>query len=201
MTDGILSLITLYIAKYLETGHMPDEETRATIGGTHYYNVYQTKDGKFLSIASGEARFFANLCKTLECEQFIPYQFDGKKAPEIKEYFTRTFLTKTRDEWFDILSKNETAVAKVYTVDELISDPNVLHRGMIVEIDDQVHGKVRQVGIPIKLSATPGKIRHLGSRPGEDTAQVLAGLGYTEQAVQDLSHKGIIAMSTAGQKK
>lgn len=201
MTDGIVSLITLYIAKYLEMGRMPDEETRVSIGGTHYYNVYETKDGKFISIASSEARFFANLCNTLGCEQYIPYQFDSKKVPEIKEHFTKIFLTKTRDEWFDILSRNETAVAKVNTIDELVSDPHILNRGMIVEVDSPVHGKVRQVGIPIKLSATPGKIRHLGSRPGEDTAHVLASLGYSEQAIQELSDKGVITMSGDEQGK
>jgi len=201
MADGVVSLIGLYIGKYLETGHMPEEGTRATVGGTHYYNVYETRDGKFISIAAGEARFFAALCTALGCEQFIPYQMDPKKAPEIREFFARAFLTRTRDEWFAILSKNDTAVGKVYAIDELVSDPHVLHRRMIVEIDDPVHGKVRQVGIPIKLSQTPGKIRHLGSRPGEDTAQVLAALGYSEEAVQELANQGAITVVSADGRK
>jgi crotonobetainyl-CoA:carnitine CoA-transferase CaiB-like acyl-CoA transferase len=201
MGDGVVALIALYIAKYLETGAMPPEETRATVGGTHYYNVYRTRDGKFISVAAGETRFFATLCTVLGCEQFAPYQFDDKKAPEIKDYFTRTFLTKTRDEWFDILSKNDTAVGKVLAPDELVSDPHVLHRQMIVEIDDPMYGKVRQAGIPVKLSETPGKIRNLGSRPGEDTAQVLASLGYSEAAIQELSDTGIVGIAPArGQK-
>ena len=199
MTDGIVSLIGLYIAKYLEKGRLPEEESRASVGGAHFYNVYQTKDGKFISIASGEGRFFANLCRKLGCEQFIPYQFDTKKAPEIKEHFTRTFLTKTRDEWFHILSESETAVAKVFAVDELLSDPHVLHRGMIVDLEHPVHGPVRQAGIPIKLSATPGEIRDLGSLPGEDTARVLAELGYDERAIRALSDKGAVTVARPGQ--
>jgi len=196
MADGVVSLIGLYIGKYLETGRMPEEETRATVGGTHYYNVYETRDGKFISIAAGEARFFAALCKALGCEEFVPYQMDPKKVREIREYFTGAFLTRTRDEWFDILSKSDTAVGKVHAIDELVSDPHVLHRRMIVEIDDPVYGKVQQVGIPIKLSETPGEIRHLGSRPGADTAQVLAALGYSEKAIQELSNRGVITMAS-----
>ena len=199
MTDGIVSLIGSYIAKYLEKGRLPDLETRASVGGAHFYNVYQTKDGKFISIASGEGRFFANLCRKLGCEQFIPYQFDVKRAAEIKEHFTRAFLTKTRDEWFHILSESETAVAKVFAIDELLSDPHVLHRGMIVELEHPTHGPVRQAGIPIKLSATPGEIRDLGSLPGEDTARVLADLGYDERAIRALSDNGAVTVARPGQ--
>jgi crotonobetainyl-CoA:carnitine CoA-transferase CaiB-like acyl-CoA transferase len=193
MTDGVVSLLTLYIAKYLETGRMPEEEARATVGGTHYYNVYQTRDGKFISIASGESRFFANLCRALGCEEFIPYQMDAKKAPEIKEYFTRTFLTKDRDEWFDILSETDTAVAKVYAFDELISDPQLCHRMMIVEINDPVYGQVRQVGIGVKLSETPGKIKKLAPRPGEDTRTILDELGYNQREIERFYHDQVVA--------
>ncbi len=200
MGDGIVSLITLYVAKYLETGRMPDEETRATVGGTHYYNVYETRDHKFIAVASGEVRFFANLCEGLGCEQYIPYQFDIGKTQEIKEHFTRTFLTKTRDEWFEILTRKDTAVGKVFTVDELVSDPHVLHRQMIVEIEDPRRGTVKQVGIPIKFSETPGRIKDLGSLPGEDTARVLASLGYSAEAIEELSRKGVVTMASDGHK-
>jgi crotonobetainyl-CoA:carnitine CoA-transferase CaiB-like acyl-CoA transferase len=193
MTDGIVSLLSLYIGKYLETGSMPKHEERATVGGTAYYNVYKTKDNKFITIASGEPRFFANLCKALGCEQFIPYQMDTGKTTEIREFFTRTFLTKTRDEWFDILSRSDTAVGKALAIDELISDPQVLHRQMIVELDHHASGKIKQVGIPIKLSDTPGQIRNFGSRPGEDTAEVLKNLGYSEEEVRGLVDKGAVA--------
>jgi crotonobetainyl-CoA:carnitine CoA-transferase CaiB-like acyl-CoA transferase len=195
MTDGVVSLLGLYIAKYLEAGRMPNEKTRATIGGTAYYNVYETRDGRFIAIASGEPRFFSNLCRLLGCEQFIPYHLDPGKTQEIKDHFTAIFLTRTRDEWFELLSKSDTAVGKVYRIDELVSDPQVLHRQMIVEIDDPVRGKARQVGLPIKFSETPGRIRTLGSRPGEDTARVLEGLGYSREVIQNLVGQGVITVT------
>jgi crotonobetainyl-CoA:carnitine CoA-transferase CaiB-like acyl-CoA transferase len=192
ITDGALSLIAPYVAKYFEAGHMPRLEDRATVGGTAYYNVYETKDGKFISMASGEASFFTNLCKVLECEEFIPYQQDADKQAEIKAAFARRFRTRTRDEWFDQLSKVDTAVGKVLDVGELASDPQFLHRAMIVELAHPTVGKVKQVGIPIKLSDTPGSIRGFSPRTGEHTREVLKDLGYEEELIDRLAAEGAV---------
>jgi crotonobetainyl-CoA:carnitine CoA-transferase CaiB-like acyl-CoA transferase len=194
ITDGVVSLIAPYMAKYFEDGHMPRLEDRATIGGTAYYNVYKTKDGKFISIASGEQSFFINLCKILGCEKFIPYQLDGERQAEIKTFFTKKFLTKTRDEWFELLSRSDTAVGKVLNPGELALDPQLLHRRMIVEMDHPIAGKVRQAGIPIKLSDTPGSIRCFSPRAGEHTFAVMKDLGYNEEEITRLAAAGAIVM-------
>jgi crotonobetainyl-CoA:carnitine CoA-transferase CaiB-like acyl-CoA transferase len=194
ITDGVVSLIAPYMAKYLETGRMPDLEVRATVGGTAYYNVYETKDGKFISIASGEQSFFANLCKILECEQFIPSQLDGARQAEIKAFFTKKFLTKTRDEWFDVLSGQDTAVGKVLSPAEVTSDPHLIHRQMIVEMDHPTAGKVKQTGVPVKLSDTPGGIRGFSPKPGEHTREVLRQLGYNEEEIMRLKAAGAVSM-------
>jgi crotonobetainyl-CoA:carnitine CoA-transferase CaiB-like acyl-CoA transferase len=192
ITDGVLSLIGPYAAKYFETGQMPRFEERATIGGTAYYNVYETKDGEFISIASGEKSFFVNLCKILGCEEFIPYQLDGDRQAEIKAAFARRFLAKTRDEWFDELSKADTAVGKVLDLSELACDPQIAHRQMIVELDHPTAGKVRQTGIPIKLSDTPGSIRGFSPHAGEHTREVLKSLGYTDESIDKLAAEGAV---------
>jgi crotonobetainyl-CoA:carnitine CoA-transferase CaiB-like acyl-CoA transferase len=195
ITDGVLSLIAPYVAKYFETGQMPRLEDRATIGGTAYYNVYETKDGKFISIASGERSFFVNLCKILGCEEFIPYQLDGDRQPEIKSAFASRFLTKTRDEWFEELSKADTAVGKVLDVSELAFDPQLASREMIVELDHPEVGKVKQTGIPIKFSDTPGSIRGFSPRAGQHTGVVLKGLGYEDETISKLAADGAIFLS------
>lgn len=186
ITDGVVALIAPYLSKYFETGQLPDLEIRASVGGTGYYNVYETKDGKFISIASGENSFFINLCKTLGCEQFIPHQHDPEKQAEIKSYFTKIFLTKTRDEWFEILSKKDTAVGKVLIPSEISSDPQLCHREMIVEMDHPNIGKVKQVGIPIKLSDTPGRIKGFSPRKGQHTIEILKEIGYEEVEIKRL---------------
>lgn len=192
VTDGVIYMVSHYIAKYLETGTMPRDEERTTVGATPYYNVFRTKDDKHITIASAEPKFFSNLCRILGCEDFIPY--DSSRASEIRLFFEKTFLSRTRDEWFKILSKSDTAVGKVLSVAELISDPQVLHRKMIEQLDHPDLGKVRQPGIPIKLSDTPGKIRKFSPKPGENTAEVLAGLGYNQDTLEKLKKSGVISM-------
>ena len=102
------------------------------------------------------------------------------------------FLTKTRDEWFDILTKADTAVGKVLDLDELCADPQVLHRQMVVELDHAKFGKVRQIGMGIKLSDTPGTIRSFGGLLGRDTDEVMSGLGYSQSEINDLRQQGVI---------
>ena len=194
IADGITSLACLYLAEFLRTNKIPPKEYRISVGAAPFYNIYETKDGRFITIAAHpEPRFFANLCKVLGCEHLISFHTDVAKAEEIRASFKNAFLTRTRDEWFDLLMKADTAVGKVYDIHELSSDPQVLHREMVVEVEDPAKGKVRQVGIGIKLSETPGKIRKLAPHPGEDTKAILVELGFSEEEMERLYHDKVVA--------
>jgi crotonobetainyl-CoA:carnitine CoA-transferase CaiB-like acyl-CoA transferase len=191
MTDGVVSLLSLYLGGHFQYGTR--QEDRISAGATPSNNFYKTKDGKFISIAcAAEPWFYANLCKALGCEEFIPYQTDAKKAQEIKAFFEQKFLTKTRDEWFNFLSQSDIPVGKAYNLDELASDPQLVHREMIVEIDHPVKGKIKQAGISIKLSETPGTIRRLGQALGENTEEILVEIGYSKEEIQKLRKEGIV---------
>ena len=76
--------------------------------------------------------------------------------------------------------------------DEVFTDPHVLHRQMVVEVDHPTEGKIKQVGMVLKLSETPGKIRSLPPIPGENTDEILRGLGYDEQRISHLRQEGAI---------
>jgi crotonobetainyl-CoA:carnitine CoA-transferase CaiB-like acyl-CoA transferase len=157
MTDGVVSLLSLYIGGYFQQGEMPKKADLTSCGVKPYYGVYETKDGKFISIACAEPRFYMNLCQALGCEEFIPHQTDADKEGEIRAYFRQQFLTRTRDEWFDILSRGDVAVSKVLDLGELAADSQLNHRGMIVEMEHPVEGKIKHPGISIKLSRHRGQ--------------------------------------------
>ena len=196
MTDGVVSLLSLYLGGHFE--HRARQEDRISTGSTPANNFYKTRDGKFISIAcAAEPWFYANLCKALGCEEFIPHQTNPEKAPEIKEFFEQTFRSKTRDEWFNILSQLDIPVGKAYSLDELASDPQLAHRAMIVEIDHPVKGKVRQAGISIKLSETPGTIRRLGQALGENTEEVLREVGYSGEEIEKLRKEGVVGTGSS----
>jgi crotonobetainyl-CoA:carnitine CoA-transferase CaiB-like acyl-CoA transferase len=192
MTDGAVSMLCLYLSRYFQHGTLPEPEERTSCGASHYYNHYQTSDGKFISIGCSEPWFFANLCRTLGCEDFIPYQTDSDKADEIMAYFQQKFLTKTSNEWLETLCKADVPVSKVHALDEIAEDPQLRHRQMVVEIDHPGEGRIRQAGISIKLSETPGKIRNLGASPGESTDEILSELGYSQEEIQRLLMESVV---------
>ena len=193
MTDGVVSLLALYLGGYFQKNRMPDELDRVSMGAMPFYAIYQTKDGKMISLACSEPWFYANLCKALGCEKFIPHQHDLEKTDEIRAFFTRAFLTRTRDEWFEFLSRWDIAVSKVLGLDELAADPQLRHRKMIVELEHPERGKVRQAGIAVKLSETPGSIRKFSPGLGEDTEAILFELGYGKGEIDKLNKEGIIS--------
>jgi crotonobetainyl-CoA:carnitine CoA-transferase CaiB-like acyl-CoA transferase len=192
ITDGVVAQLGPYYAAYTMNKKMPDETDMVSTGTAPFYNIYKTKDNKMLGLGCSEPWFYANLCKALGCEEMIPWQGDIEKYSEITELFTKRFLTKTRDEWFDILAKSDIAVSKVLSFAELADDPQIKHRDMIVELDHPALGKVKQAGIPVKLSATPGKIRKFAPKRGEDAASILMEIGYSEEEIEKLERDDVI---------
>lgn len=192
MTDGAISLASMYFSYYFETGSLPQPQERMSCGSTPYFNYYKAGDGKYIAIACMEPRFFANLCRTLDCEDLIPYHADSNKAGEISSVLKQRFLMKTSQEWFDILSQADVPVSLVNTLDELASDPQVKYRQMILEVNTPDIGKIRQVGISIKLSDTPGSVRNTGAKPGENTEEILKELGYSQEDIRKLKKENAI---------
>jgi crotonobetainyl-CoA:carnitine CoA-transferase CaiB-like acyl-CoA transferase len=193
MTDGVYSLLASHLSEYFATGMVPQRGEGILDGGAHYYNVYETKDGKWLSLGSIEPWFYANLCKALGCEDLLSAEFaDGERRVAIIQRWREIFKTKMRDEWFDILTRNDICVAKVYTLGETEHDPHLRARDMIVEVEHPEAGTVKQVGIAVKLSATPGQIRFLAAPLGSHTEEILMGLGYTPQRIAALRDAGAI---------
>lgn len=192
MTDGILSLMIQTFSWYHSWNRPLKRGDEFTTGGSPALEVYEASDGRYIALGCFEPWFWVNLCKALGREDFIPYQeYEGKKD-EIFTAFRAIFRTRTRDEWFEYLKDKDIAVSKVLTLEEVEHDPQVRHRRMIVEVDHPKMGKVKEVGIGVKLSDTPGAIRNVLAGPGEHTDQVLAGLKYSPEKIAELRASGAI---------
>lgn len=192
LTDGVLSMMAHMLSWSYSTGKTPGQGDHITTGAFPFYNVYETKDGKYISLGCNEPWFYSNLCRALGREDLIPYQFDEQKHPELFEALRQIFLTRTRDEWFDALPKNEISFGKVLNFDELAGDPHIQAREMIVEFEHPSAGWVKQVGNAIKLSGTPGHINGIGPNLGEHSEQVLLELGYTKDHIEALQEDGAV---------
>ncbi|MFC2000018.1 CaiB/BaiF CoA transferase family protein [Chloroflexota bacterium] len=200
-TDGVVSLMTQFAASYLAGGD-PDTVRAQTqmMFSNAGYGVYKTGDGKYLSLGCVEPWFWVNICQALGKEEFIQEFAKWEKHGEIRDRFAEVLLTKSRDEWFDLFKDKNIPVGKVYEVEEIFTDPQVLHRQMLVEIEDPKGGKQKQVGIPIKLSDTPGRVRNVAPAPGQNTEEVLLELGYTSGDIKGLSDKGAISLPAVDTK-
>ena len=201
MTDSVISLLATTIGNYFRPNVIPKRGDTVHGGAYPYYNVYETKDGKFITIGCLEPWLWENLCRKIGKEEFIPFHFEtkqylhppeNKKWKEVSSSLKQLFLTKTRDEWFELLSQEDIPVGKVYSLDEVFTDPQVLHRQMIIEVEHPTEGKIKQVGIAIKLSDTPGRIRNLPPLLGEHTEEILIGLDYNKQRINELRQEAII---------
>lgn len=192
MTDGVVSLLSSALSGYFPTGNVIERGNTFLGGAAPQYNTYQCQDGKYLSLGSLEPWFFANLCRAVGCEDFIPYAWDESKREEIIDHLTKVFKTRPRDEWVETLRQTDTCVAPVYLFDEMERDPHLIHRKMIVEVEHPDGGKIKQTGISVKLSDTPGQIRNLAPRTCQHTDEVLTELGYPADDIGRLKKEGAI---------
>ena len=195
MTEGVMYMMAAVVSGFYERGHSPRRGSSRLNGGAPYYNVYRTKDGKYLSIAAIEPWFWVNLCQALGRDDLAGSQdAQGDARQELVQFLEQTFLTRTRDEWFEMLRDRSISVGKVYSLEEALADPHIAHRGMVVEVEapDVPGGKVSQIGIPIHLSETPGLVRHVGPVTGQHTEEVLRALGYTGDQLSNLKQRKVV---------
>lgn len=194
LTDGVVGMMSVWINPYLTWGVLSKRGETWLGGKWPWYNVYETKDGKYISIGALEPHFYANLCRLIGREDLIEHQFaEGKKGKEIFRYFKKMFLSKTRDEWVEILRQKDTCVAPVYTIDELVSDPQLTASKIIDELPHPTLGRVKQVGSILKLSGSPFRVRKWSTRFGQHTEEILRELGYKAAHIKALRQKRVIS--------
>ena len=194
MSDGVAYMLASLMSAYFSDGVVATPGAMSLNGAAPYYNVYQCRDGRYISVGCIEPWFWAALCRALGREDLIPIQFDDDRAEYIKGELRDIFITRDRDEWWETLSAiDNIAVARVSSLDEVAADPQNLHRNMIIEAGDVSGQTVRQVGIGPKLSDTPGKVRFTGATTGQHTDEVLAELGYSAEDIAALRDSGAAA--------
>lgn len=156
--------------------------------------VWKCKDGQWIATTNVEPHHWANFCRTIGREDLIPHQYTKERRDELFHMVQDLFLTKTRQEWLDILWKGEleSQAAPINRLEEVFDDPQVLARDMVWELDHPQLGKVKQQGTSVKLSDTPAKFRYFAAVPGEQTDETLAGLGYSPEEIESLKGEGAV---------
>jgi crotonobetainyl-CoA:carnitine CoA-transferase CaiB-like acyl-CoA transferase len=174
-------------------GRLPDE---MLLGRYPCYNIYETKDGRYITLSIREPWFWERLCKLLGREEWIPtIRPEGELREEMFRFFRKVFKEKTQAEWLQILKENDIEFGPLnLTVEELKSDPHLKAREMVLEFPDPVTGGTRyEPGFVFKFSGTPAELRWGPTLVGAHTEAVLRELGYSDGELAQLRESGAIA--------
>ncbi|MGH8691261.1 MAG: CoA transferase, partial [Burkholderiales bacterium] len=153
--------------------------------GAPWYDAYETKDGKYVSIGAIEGRFYEELLSRLGLKG-LPDQYDRARWPQMKEIFARTFRTKTRDDWCRVFDGSDACFAPVLSWSEAREHPQSVSRKSYLSI-----GKVEQPSPAPRFSRTPGAVRRAPPERGEGGREALADWGFGEEEIGGLESRGL----------
>jgi alpha-methylacyl-CoA racemase len=176
--DGVTSLMSQFVGMRLRGNFMEERESNMLDGAAPYYTVYQTADGRHISVGALEPQFFAELCERIGLgPEWAAAQGDRSRWPELRHQLAAVFRTRTRDEWTTLLQHTDSCVSPVLSLGEAEHHPHNLLRSAFVDV-----GGVRQPAPAPRLSRTPGQARTVAAT-AEPAASVIArwiGTGSTQ---------------------
>ncbi len=188
MVDGSAALMAM-IYGLKAAGFWTDERgVNLLDGGAHFYDTYETADGKYISVGAIEPQFYELLLQHAGIEDpDFKNQHDQKNWPALKEKITDIFKTKSRDEWCRIMEGTDICFAPVLSLDEAPDHPHNRERKTFVEVD----GVLQPAPTP-RFSKTPPELNSPPPQPGEHTKAVLAEFGFSAGEIDGLETVGAI---------
>ncbi len=185
MVEGA-SLLAAMFAGFLKAGTWSEKRGENILDtGAPWYNVYQTRDGKYISIGSIEARFFEELIKKLQLRN-VPGQYDRKRWPPMKRMFAKAFKSKTRAQWCRVFEGSDACFAPVLSWSEARRDRHNVFRKSFLTL-----AGVEQPAPAPRFSRTPGAVRRAPPERGAGGAQALLEWGFDQAAIEGLRSRGL----------
>ena len=196
MTDGIVSWMSVRAGGYLTKGEIPQVNEMGHLSPAN--DIFETKDGKKITLGALEEHFWKSLCELLGLQELLndprydTHQKRVRDGSEVSERLKAAFLKRTRAEWIEEMNKSRIPCGPVYTMEEVFSDPHILHRGLVQEIDDPKLGKIKQVPFPVKFSETSAEVQSPPPEMGQHTEEVLLAFGYGKEEIEKLKNEKVI---------
>lgn len=193
LTDVAFSLNAMYGPGYLVGKEEPNPESLLLNGGS-FYDYYETKDHRYLSIGSLEPQFQTMLCELIGDPSLI--KLSGSALVEdqqaFKEILIKAIKHKTLEEWIRILENDfDGCIEPVLSFAEAVNHPQLKAREMVVSVPKKNGGTQHQIAFPIKFSTEQAQYQFTGVQTGNDTEEILKEMGLTEEAIYALTKKEI----------
>ncbi len=189
MVDGAASLMS-FIHGFRAMGVWNDERgTNMLDTGAHFYDVYETSDGKYVSIGSIEPQFYAELRETLGLtDPKWDQQMTRNAWPELKDELAAIFKNRTRDEWCELMEHTDICFAPVLSLAEAPQHPHNVHRGTFIEYEG-----ITQPRPAPRFSRTDSEIQRPPAHAGQHTEEILVDYGFGADEIALLRDRGAIA--------
>ncbi len=193
MSDGALSWLAMVAAAYFADGAVPRRGDLPLAGALICYRPYECADG-WVSLGALEPKFWQAWCRGVGREELVAMQFEHPGS-DAHAQVQEIFKGRTRAEWEAFAREHDCCLEPVLELDEALSSELVRAREMVVELEQPgAERPVRQLGVPIKLTRTPGEHARLpGPALGEHTEEVLLAAGYSHAQVAELLASGAAA--------
>jgi alpha-methylacyl-CoA racemase len=189
MTDGSALLMTMIYSMYSSGMWKTSMGSNLLDGGSHFYDTYECKDGKFISLGSIEPQFYALLCQIAELDESIfGKQMSRDSWPEQKEAIKKIILDKTRDEWCELMEGTDVCFAPVLDMSEAPKHPHNVERKTFIDLEG-----VTQPAPAPRFSRTEPEVVSSPSVVGEHTDEVLTSIGFSDEDINTLKTSGAVA--------
>lgn len=193
LLDGLTPFLGLVMSQYLTDHRLPRRGETLVGGGYAFYNVYETKDGKYITLGNVEKKYWITLCTLIGRPDLVEQQFaPSPRQDEIIEELRALFRQKTRREWVDLLDGKDTCFAPVNSLEEALQDPHIRGRGLWFKANHPVDGEIPQQAFPIKFSEDQPGWKSPPPVLGEHTLEVLREMEFSEEEIRSLKAQGII---------
>ena len=190
MVDGTASLMAMFFSMAASGAFTHERGSNMLDGGAHFYDTYETQDGKFVCIGSIEPQFYAELIEKagLNKKKYAP-QMDQSMWPELSKDLESVFLTKTQAQWCELMEGTDVCFAPVLSIFEAPSHPHNVARNSYTTVD----GVVQQSPAP-RFSRTQAEISNGARVPGQDTLSVLTDYGFVQNEIDKLKASGAVQL-------
>ena len=192
MMDGLFSFLSMISGSFFIDNKIPEPGEDLLTGGYACYNIYKTKDSRYITVGAIEEKFWERLCDILGKPEFKKYVYVPEKQNEMIEELDKIFKTKTFEEWIKIFENEDVCVEPVLNLKEAFESEYSKSRKIVFTLQNKEDGEVKQIKNPVELYPQIEKEYFSHPQMGEHTEEILKDIGLSKKEIESLKQEKVI---------